>query len=124
VSVIGTIRAALVADLAPLGIPVTPSWPDVLIPPCAFVVPPVANNYVSPGLTFGEYLIALDLVIMVDHADAADAMEALDTLLETALRNTVDWTLITVEGPSPAVVSENGSEYLAVLIHLSKPVRL
>lgn len=123
-SVIGDLRAVLVADLAPLGIPVSPSWPDVLVPPCAFVVPPVANNYVLPGVMFGEYIVALDLVIMVDHADAADAIETLDTLLETALRNTVDWTLITVEGPSPAVVSENGSEYLAALIHLSKPVRL
>lgn len=118
------LRAALVADLAVLGVPIAPSWPEVLSPPCGFITPPLAAEYVAQGPMFGEYTISIDLVLMVEHADANEALIALEVLVEDALRNTADWTLTGVDAPAPTTVIENGADYLASVIHMSKPVRM
>lgn len=116
------LRAALVADLPDLH--VQPAWPMVLTPPCAFITPPLAETYVSRGPTFGEHTVALDLLLLVAHDDADLALAALETMVEYALINTADWTLTGVDAPAPTSVTENGAEYLASVIHLSKPVVL
>ncbi len=123
-SVFSDLRATLVADLAPLGVPVAAAWPDTLDPPCAFVAPPLADTYVLPGPNFTEFTVAIDLIILVGHDDADASLAALDELIQLALVNTADWTLLGVDAPSPATVAEGGAEYLATAIHLSKPVRL
>jgi len=121
-SVFSDLRDALVDDLPELN--VSPSWPDTLTPPCAFITPPLSDEYVKQGPMFGEHTIALDLVLLVAHNDAATALGALETMVEYALSQTADWTLTSVDAPAPTTVSENGAEYLASVIHLSKPVRI
>lgn len=124
-SVIGDLRAGLAAELAPLlGVPVSPAWPDVLNPPCAFVAPPLTGEYVRAGQLFGEHVVAVDLVILVDHDDPAPALAALDTLVELAVVHTADWGLVAVDPPAPVAVADGGAEYLAAVVHLSKPIRL
>lgn len=118
------LRAVLVADLQVLGVPVAPSWPDVLSPPCAFITPPIAGDYVTPGPNFGQFTISVDLVLMVEHSDAAVALAALEVLIEDALRNTADWSLTGVDAPAPTTVIEGGADYLASVIHMSKPARM
>lgn len=118
------LRNALVADLAVLGVPIAPSWPDVLSPPCGFITPPLSDEYVRQGPMFGEYTISMDLVLMVEHSDAAQALTALESLVEDALRNTADWTLTGVDAPAPTTAIEGGADYLASVIHLSKPTRM
>lgn len=118
------LRNALVADLAVLGVPISASWPDVLSPPCGFITPPLTAEYVRQGPMFGEYTISMDLVLMVEHSDAAAALLALEDLVENALRNTADWTLTSVDAPGPTTAIEGGADYLASVIHLSKPARL
>lgn len=118
-------RNALVADLAALGVPIHAAWPSAVAVPCVFVTPPIGGDYITPGPQFGGvYTVAVDLVILVEHGPAADAFAALEDLIEAALANTVDWTLVGVDPPSPISVSESGAEYLGTAIHLSKPVIL
>lgn len=121
-SVFSDLRDALVDDLPELSI--TASWPETLNPPCAFITPPLTDEYVRQGPMFGEHTVALDLVLLVAHDDAGPALAALEAMLEYALSQTADWTLTGVDAPAPTTVSENGAEYLASVIHLSKPVRI
>jgi hypothetical protein len=124
VSTFSDARTQLAADLSALGVTVHPSWPTALDPPCAFITPPISDQYLRAGQTFGEYILSLDLVLLVEHADAADALATLEGLIETAVIHTADWMLSGVDAPAPTAVAENGAEYLAAAIHLSKPVRL
>lgn len=121
-SVFSDLRDALVDDLPEIAI--SPSWPDTLNPPCGFITPPLTDEYVRQGPMFGEHTIALDLVLLVAHDDAAASLAALELMVEYALSQTADWTLTGVDAPAPTTVSENGAEYLASVIHLSKPVRI
>lgn len=119
-----SLRETLAADLAPLGVPVSASWPNAIVAPCAFVIPPLGDNYVVGGQTFGEYRMNVDLVLLVDHSTASEGLAALEALTELALANTVDWALAGVEPPAPITVTESGAEYLGTVMHLSKPFRL
>lgn len=121
-SVFSDLRTTLVADLPDLD--VSPSWPVELNPPCAFITPPLAESYVTQGPMFGEFTVALDLVLLVAHSDAEEALFQLESMLAYALRNTADWVLTGVAAPAPTTVTENGADYLATVIHLSKPVRI
>jgi hypothetical protein len=124
VSAFSDLRTTLADDLAELGVTVSPSWPTTLNPPCAFITPPLTDDYAKQGPNFGEHTIALDLVLLVDHDDAESALSVLESLIAAALVHTADWTLTGVDAPAPTTVSENGAEYLASVIHLSKPVRM
>ncbi len=124
-SVIRTLRDALAADLEPLGVPVHAAWPTELDVPCAFITPPLSDAYVTGGARFGEYVMSVDLVLIVDHNENPDAaLASLEDLIEIALANTVDWALNGVESPAPINVVDSGAEYLGTVIHLSKPTRL
>lgn len=121
-SVFSELRDALVDDLPELNI--SAAWPATLNPPCGFIAPPLTDEYVRQGPAFGEHTIALDLVLLVPHDDAATALAALELMVEYALSQTADWTLTGVDAPAPTTVSDGGAEYLASVIHLSKPVRI
>lgn len=125
-TVFADLRASLAADLAPLvaqGVAVDPSWPDVLAPPAAFVAPPLTDQWIQPGPNYGEFTVSLDVVLLVDHSPTGAALAELEELVTLALANTADWGLSGVDAPAPTTVSEGGAEYLAAVIHLSKPVR-
>jgi hypothetical protein len=124
VGVFADLRGALAADLAVAGVPVFPSWPDDLDVPCIFLAPPVGGDYVSAGQTFGSFNLAVDVVILVAHSTAESGIEALDTLLEAVLANSVDWSLTGVDAPAPITVTDQGADYLGVAVHLSKSTRL
>jgi hypothetical protein len=119
------LRTQLAADLAVLGIPVSASWPEVLVPPCAFLVPPRSGTWVEVGPNFaGEFTVHYDLVILVDHDAAGPAVAALEQLVAVALEHTADWSLSGVDAPAPTTVTDNGAEYLAAVMHLRKPARI
>jgi hypothetical protein len=122
VSVFSDLRAELVDDLPELD--VSPAWPATLNPPCGFITPPLTEDYVRQGPMFGEHTVALDLVLLVAHDDAEAALTALELMVEYALSQTANWTLAGVDAPAPTTVSEHGADYLASVIHLSKPVRM
>lgn len=121
-SVFSDLRDSLVADLPELA--VSPSWPDSLHPPCGFITPPIADNFAVPGPMFGEFTVALDLVLLVAHNEAAESLAELEAMVEYALINTANWKVSGVDAPAPTMVSENGPDYLASVIHLSQPVRI
>lgn len=121
-SAFSDLRVRLVADLPELN--VSPAWPETLLPPCGFVIPPVAGEYVVPGPMFGEHTISLDLVLLVAHGDVNTSLMELESMIEYALINTADWTVTGVDGPAPTSVSEQGADYLASVVHLSQPVRI
>lgn len=124
-SVITDLRVALADELAPLlGVDVHAQWPDVLTPPCAYISPPLVDDYVRRGPTFREHTVALDLIVLVEHGDPATSLAALDALIEIAVVNTADWSLSGVDSPAPIQVSDGGAEYLASVIHLRKAVQL
>lgn len=129
---IAELRTALVADLvtgsggnaSPIGVPVKEAWPSkVLNPPVVYVVPPQDRPYVTAGPNFGQWTVAVDLVILSGRADAADALAELEQLVEIALANTVDWTLAGGVD-SPSTITVNGTECLGTTLHLSKPASL
>jgi hypothetical protein len=124
IPILGPVRETLVADLAPLGIPVTTSWPDELVFPLAFITPPINQNYLTGGDTFHSFVVALDVAILVAHGDAAASLTVLENLIEQALLNTQDWNMIAVDAPAAMTVTENGAAYLGTVIHLSKSITL
>jgi hypothetical protein len=122
-SAFSDLRASLAADLAGMAATVTASWPEEIDPPCAFITPPIGGDYVRRGPTFREHTIVVDLVLLVEHGNANNALDQLEGLVQYALVNTAaDWALEGVEPPAPTTVVEGGAEYLASVIHLSKPV--
>lgn len=118
------IRDTLADDLAALGIPVHPSWPVSVDPPCAFIIPSLTTEYISPGPNFGEVTVAVDVVVMVDHDAVEVALDVLDQLIESVLVNSMDWTFAGVDPPAPTTVTDSGPEYLSAVIHLSRPVHI
>lgn len=112
------LRSTLVEDLRSVGLPVFEAWPDRVTPPCLFVTPPASDDYVTSGENFTEYMVSLDVVILVAHATAGVALTALDTILELVITNTADWRLIGCD--SPSLVTISGNEYLGTIVHLSK----
>ena len=109
-------------DLADLG--TLPSWPDVLNPPGAFITPATYADYIVAGPNFGEHTVAVDLVLFVDHGDAAERLTELESMVQYALINTADWALTGVDAPAPIQVNYDGAEYLTCVIHLSKSIRI
>jgi hypothetical protein len=122
--VLTALRATLADDLAVLGIPVYAAWPTDLGVTCAFVAPTTTGEYVTSGPNFGEWTALVDVVILAEHAPADEALASLEDLLETALINTADWRLRYCEPIGPITVTEEGSPYLGVVIHLARPFTL
>jgi hypothetical protein len=111
-----------VPDLA--GVHVSSSWPETIETPCVFLTPPLVDDYVRRGPTFGEHTVGLDILIAVDDDSAVVALAELERLLAVIIKYTADWNLLGVDSPAPTTVVENGAEYLACVVHLSKPTRL
>jgi hypothetical protein len=120
-SVFSDLRESLVTDLPELTI--SPSWPVTLSPPCGFITPPISDVFVEAGPSFGgQFTVALDLVLLVAHDDAATSLAELEDMVTYALINTADWVMTGVDSPAPTVVTEQGPEYMASVIHLRKTV--
>lgn len=126
-SALAAMRAQLAADLAglaPLGVTVSDQWPQAMTPPVAFVTPALTAAWIEPGPNFSEYLIGLDVVLLVDHGASGPALFELETLVEAALGLLSEWGVTEVEPPAPTSVADNGAEYLAAVIHLTQPTQL
>jgi hypothetical protein len=124
VSALKDLRDQLVTDLSVIDAAVFASWPTSISLPCLYVMPPLGNVYMTAGPCFGEYTVLIDVVILADHAEVTESLEVLETLLETAIVNSADWTFVGVEPPAPIAVTESGAEYLGTVLHLSKPIHL
>jgi hypothetical protein len=117
---IAALRTALASDLdSALTVPTLGAWPAKVVPPCVFVVPPSSRPYVTGGQAYGEWQVAVDVVLLVDGPSKLTALEA---LVETCLANTADWACEGVD--APALVTVSGNEYLGTVISLSKLARL
>lgn len=117
-------RDALMADLAPLGVPIVGEWPIQASAPCVFIVPPLAGYYATGGRELTSYVYNLDAVILVERRPPDEGREDLETLLEALLLNTVDWALLGVDPPSAATVQESTIEFLGTVVHLGKTIYL
>ena len=125
ISALTAARHQLVTDLAGLGVPVSPSWPTPVVPPCAYVIPPLAGDYLRRGPAFGEYTVTLSLVLLAGHGGSAGSLSLLESMLCYAVVNTAgNWDLVSVDPPAATTVSENGAEYLGAVITLSYFIRL
>jgi hypothetical protein len=124
VSQLKNMRDTLAADLTVIGVPVFSSWPTSINLPCMYVMPPLGSVYLSAGPNFHEYTAYVDVAILVDHDDVETALETLETLLEAAITNSMDWGLGNVEPPAPIAVTEGGAEYLGIVMHLNKTFTL
>lgn len=123
-SVFGDLRQRLAEDLAELGISVFASWPSQITLPCVYVMPPLGSVYIAGGPNFREFTVHVDVAILTDHADVVESLETLETLLELAIVNSMDWMFGGIEPPAPITVTESGAEYLGTVMHLSKHVTL
>lgn len=116
-------REKLAADLSVIGIPVLAAWPDEPEPPCLFITPPQGGDYVTAGQFPSDYLITVDVVVLVGKTTSnAGDLEALETVVEDVLENTEDWAFRGVD--APAAVTVHGISYLGTVVHLSVPSRL
>jgi len=114
---ISELRDRLTADLKAVeGINIETGVPSRLTPPVIYVTAP-PDSYVLSGQTFGEYVISLDVQIVIRNRDLA----YMDTLIEGVLANTMDWALVGVD--APGIFSANNFEYFGTTIHLSKATR-
>lgn len=123
-SALKDMRLKLAQDLSVLGVPVFASWPTSITLPCVYVMPPLGSVYIAQGPNFREYTVYADVAIIADHADVVESLEVIETILEAAIENSMDWTFGGVEPPAPITVTESGADYLGVVLHLSKPLHL
>lgn len=117
-------RDKLATDLEALGVPVFGSWPTSINLPCVYVMPPLGSVYITAGPNFREYTVNIDVAILADHDDVEASLETLETLLEAAIVNSMDWAFGGAEPPAPITVTESGAEYLGTVLHLSKYINL
>ena len=119
-SVFSDLRSSLVADLPDLN--VSPSWPVVLSPPCGFITPPLSDVFVEAGPSFGgEFTVALDLVLLVAHDDAATSLAELEDMVVYALTYTADWAMTGVDSPAPTAVTEKQLRELHIRLRQKNP---
>jgi hypothetical protein len=121
--IITAMREQLASDLEVTGLPVYPAWPDKPAYPCVVVVPS-GSGYVTspPKMTFGEYLLWVDLLVLVKRDVGPVALAALDAVLGDVLANTVDWGLTRIDAPSLVAVGQQ--QALGCLVTISKAFRL
>jgi hypothetical protein len=115
------LRAALAVDLSVLNIPIMDDWSVRADPPCVFLTPPQANDYVVAGKEYGTcFVMNLDVVILVELRPPNEGRDELENLLEDVLRNTVDWSLTGVDPPGTVSKGTSTHEFMAATVHLSK----
>ena len=117
-------REKLVADLEVTGVAVMDVWRITGEPPCILLVPPPGRSYVEGGKTFGEFLINVDVVVLVRARPPNEGRDELEELLEDVLRNTADWALDGVDSPAAASIPDSTVEFRGAVVHLSKPLFL
>jgi hypothetical protein len=118
-------RGALQEELGPiLGAPVHVGWPTEIEPPLAFMLPPLGGPYVRRGPHFSEVTIAVDLVLAVGHGDANSSLRELEPMIEAVVYNLHSWVLGEIDAPEPMAIADSGANYLAAIVHLTKPVRI
>jgi len=116
-------RDQLIADLSVLNVPVMDSWKLAAEPPCVLLSP--ATPYVEAGQTIGDYIINLDLAVLVRNSSVPDiARTALEELLEQLLINSADWALAGVDAPELSALPDSTVEFLGTVVHLGKSVHL
>jgi hypothetical protein len=118
-------RAALIADLNVLGVPVMDGWQLNAEPPCVLLTPAAGRSYVDGGEQFASFVINIDVVVLVRDSSVPDqARDALEDLLEELLRNSADWSLDGVDAPQVSAVPGSTVEFFGTVVHLGKTVYL
>lgn len=118
---ISELRATLENDLRACKVQVHSAWPAAPAAPCLIVVPSTRENYVTAGKTFGEYVLNIDVLVLVSR-DRAAGLRSLDSLVEAVLANTVDWAFKGTETPS--LVNVGSQNVLGSIVQLGKAFRL
>jgi hypothetical protein len=113
---IAELRDRLAADLAAVLDRVEAQPPSRLTPPIVYLVP--AEPYVSAGQTFGDYVISVDVHVVVRTWNLTE----IEKIIGLVLANTTDWALTAVDAPGPVTVS--GLDHYGTIIHLAKAARL
>lgn len=124
-SVLSDLRKDTAAKLAGLSVPVLPSIPEQLPPPCAFLSP--GSPYVETnfeGKNFGESLVNFELTLVVDAGGNDVQSDALDDLLVEALAVIDPIADLYPGSAEPGVISMNGQSYLACFLTVSRITRL
>jgi hypothetical protein len=124
VSLIQDARDQVAARLDDLDATVYPLWPTEVAPPLVWITPTRGEGFISNGAPFGTYLMALDVVIAVEHGDIATSFAALDPLVEQAVTALSDYPLVGVDAPAPVTLLTDGAEYLGTVIHIQVPFAL
>lgn len=123
-SVLKSMRTTLATDLSVLGVPVYPEYPLRLDPPCVYFTVPIGGPYIATAREFGTFVVSLDVVVLVEHRPPDEGREALETLLESLLLNSMDWALLGVEPPATQTIEDYTYEFLGTVVHLSKAFHL
>jgi hypothetical protein len=114
------LRESLVADLGGTGLAVHVAWPDRPAVPCLIVVP--GGQYVSAGQLYGDWLVRLDVIVLVARDSYPVALANLDTAIDAVLTATGSWGVTGIDQPS--LVTVGAAEVLGVVIQLQHATRL
>lgn len=114
-------RRAAQASLTPV-VSAFEFLPARFSPPCAIVTP--GAPYLTPGETFGEHTLNLDVTLIVPPGDNKGMTTALDGLIcrASARLATDGWAVGDVE--QPVMLRANNAEYLAATLSISTPIIL
>lgn len=125
-SALSDARAAVAARFAEFSATVSESVPEMISPPCAFLVP--GEPYVTAnfqGMNFGESLLNLGLILAVERGGNDVQADGLDDLIVEAVALVEnDATLFLDDVSRPEGVVLNGQRFLGTIVNFSTIVRL
>lgn len=115
-------RQQVAADLRDAGLKVKDHIPAKVVPP--LVILGTGDPYVEEGSTFANtnMVVNLELFCVVGTQPNAEAMNALDEMIETVIFNLGDWSVAGVSAPFMA--SANDAQYLTSRISINNTFEL
>jgi hypothetical protein len=96
--------------------------PERLAPPVGFVIP--GSDYVTPGLTFGGYLVRYEVHMLSQGVNNESASAAVDDGIEEAIIAVVNagWAVESVS--EPFEVTLGGTSFLDVQMQVTREIAL
>lgn len=94
--------------------------PERIQPPIALVT--AGDPYLEQGLTACLFKVSLDITLVAAKATNANATDALDEMIESAILATGDWFIDTIS--APFMLEANNAQYLSSKVRLTQEIEI
>lgn len=94
--------------------------PERIQPPIALVS--AGDPYLEQGLSACLFKVSLEVTLVASKATNANATNALDNMIESAIYATGDWFIDSIN--APFILEANNAQYLACKVRLNQQIEI